>query len=389
MIKNPLFAENSFTAEKHGLLKIILLVCLALLLIALKYFKWDSPEKKLYQAIIENNLHKASELLEKKASVNARVYKGSTLLHDAIVMENPEMVALLLKHKANTQARNRFFQTPRQWAHYILRDTPAKRQILALLEKNTPADHEKLIHPSIGDFIVCNAYWDYFSHTSLQNPYTAKFAVLFYPNSPDLDQIRSLEISGPDNYQFKIHHNQSIDLKTLNGFTLQKNGFRWFQGYDPRGFIKNGRYILNVVYKDGQTASLARDFTYQDKVLKAYLNQKQNIRLKLHGDTKKGKIHGLSWTPLGGVNTYYCNRMAKRGPKEHITRNLTRDPIIFDNIFNQPGRGLNLSQMRFYGPIDLEAGKYLWMMEILDHNYLDQVSLAIFHSFKEFSIDTR
>lgn len=386
MIKNPLFAESSYRGEKHGLLKVLILLSLVLLLIALKYFKWDSPEKKLYQAILENNLEQAALLLEKHASPNAQVYKGSTLLHDAIVMENPEMVDLLLKYHADPQTRNRFFQTAYQWANYILRDTPAKRKILALLKNSTHASKEKLVHPSIGDFIVCNAYWDYFSHTALKNPYTAKFAVLFYPNSPDPDQIRSLEISGPDNYRFTIRHNQSIDLVNLNGFTLQKNGYRWFQGYDPRGFLKNGRYILKVLYEDGQSAQLERNFSYRNRVLEAYLVQKHNINPKLQGDLSQGEIQALSWVPLSGVDAYYCNRLSKQGPKNHVTRNLTRDPIIFDNIFNQPSRGLNLDKLQFNAPIKLEPGKYLWMIEILDHNYLDQVTLAIFHAFTGFSI---
>ncbi len=257
-------------------------------------------------------------------------------------------------------------------------------------KKQDEQNLNKSNEPEMGQIIVCNVYFEDFHRLKEQNqPKSGEFSVIFYPDLPDRSKIKSIIVDGPNNYQFKMNAYKEVNMQDMNGYILRPDGFFWFRAIDTKGFLKNGKYTITVTYKSGKKTSMSRILNDDGTLLKKFLNTKISFSptgtLK-EKNTPLNKIK-LKWTILSGMDAYYCTRLAKIGPKDYIIKNLSRTPIIFDNIFfsNYPKSGLNKREIE--AEVKLKPNqKYIWFTEIVDNNNLMDVNMCIIQKMQFFEI---
>jgi len=118
IIKIDVVGKNCIAelAARHNLVTIIDTI--------IKYAKSDADKHialswALLDAVSENNISLATKLLKENADPNKAHYTtGVGCLHRAIKLKNPDMIALLLKHGANKNHKDKNDETPDDFANH-------------------------------------------------------------------------------------------------------------------------------------------------------------------------------------------------------------------------------------------------------------------------------
>lgn len=74
------------------------------------------PHKTHQRASPSDNCTDRTELVESSLSVRKQSLSGSSLLHQAVLLDNGKLISTLLKHGADVQAQDRNGQTPLHYA---------------------------------------------------------------------------------------------------------------------------------------------------------------------------------------------------------------------------------------------------------------------------------
>ena len=244
--------------------------------------------------------------------------------------------------------------------------------------------------PEIKDIVACNVYWEDHQYTSLDNPEAAKFVVTLNTDQRvDVSLIDSISVSGPSSYtkQFDI---VPFTLQNVSGYVDEiDNNYLWFQTYDEKGFLKNGKYTITLKYKSGRTSKKSRILNYSDELLRIYKNTKLAFSPKgvlSKSSTEKLNLH---WTVIPGTEAYYATRLMKYVPDDPTSVTV---PIMFDNIFGQGKGNINntgLNKQNVSVLLNLQPGfQYIWFTEILDSNNLNEINIAIFQPVQFFWFDS-
>lgn len=244
--------------------------------------------------------------------------------------------------------------------------------------------------PDIKDIVACNVYWEDYKYTSLKAPEAAKFVVTFDTDQRvDVSLIDSIVANGPDGYyeEFSI---TPFTLQNVSGYVDEvDNNFIWFQTYDGKGFLKNGKYTITLKYKSGKTSKKSRILNYTDELLRKYQNAKLTFSPKGQlSQSSINKLH-LRWTVIPETEAYYATRLMKLVPEDPSSVIV---PIMFDNIFgqgegNQENTGLNKEHASVSTMLDPKL-QYVWFTEILDSNNLNEINIAIFQPAQFFWFDS-
>lgn len=242
-----------------------------------------------------------------------------------------------------------------------------------------------LIRSSGVRFVITNTYFDNYRQIKKETPDTvlkgskaAKFLVLFSDDLLEAKDIKSITAYGPDNYRMDFLM-QPYSRKNLNGYTDGET--LWFQAYDVEGFLKEGKYSIEVEYQNGKKISFEKIFKGKLSLLKKYLITKSQFSPT--GNLKPDDLVKLKlkWNLIQGIDAFYCTRLKENLPNTTFTKNL----VSFDNIFaGIPGEsGKNKTEFAIEADLKSET-RYVWFTEVLDSNVLEKVNMAIFMPFQYF-----
>lgn len=249
----------------------------------------------------------------------------------------------------------------------------------------------------IYDLMACNVYWDFNSPGTPKEQH--KFLVSFYPTGDDTpvhELIERITARGPDGYEVEIA-NQRFDGKNKNGYIFDRTtNAHWYMLNLATGFMKPGKYTIEVVGRDGSVTSISRvqEAGPTEALVAAYKANREGIFNSynpgqgqvLASDASREGVQ-VSWTPLSelaGQDAYYIFRLsAGTGIADFDTQNLH----WWDNIFLQrvaePKAGLNRGQVTIGNALKPESS-YVYFTEITDSNAMGQTNICIFQPHQSF-----
>lgn len=246
------------------------------------------------------------------------------------------------------------------------------------------------------DIMACNVYMDF--DTPL-NKEQHKFLVAFYPTggAPIPELVDTITAYGPDGYRVEIK-NQEFTGLNRNGWIYDRttNG-HWYMVNLDTGFMKEGKYTIEVRAKDGSIHSMSRqqDNAPSRALVSAYLRNRDSILASFAPSAKHPFEKGqnlrnvrVSWSTLkslGGPDSYSIYRLSEgRSGKEFNTQKL----VWWDNIFVQRGTAPDAGKNRNQVVMDteLKAGtNYVYFVEVTDSNAMGQTNICIFQPHQTFN----
>lgn len=248
----------------------------------------------------------------------------------------------------------------------------------------------------IYDIMACNVYWDFKTPGVAKQQH--KFLVAFYPTGgpPVPELIDSITARGPGGYRVNIA-NQVFTGINKNGHIFDRTtNSHWYMINLDTGFMKEGEYVIEVVGRDGQMRTAARQ--QRDApghaVLGAYMRWQsamyesfapgQGAHLGL--DAPRAGI-GISWRSLkelAGRDAYYIFRLSQgANAKEFDTQKLHWWDNIFVQRASEPTAGLNRNRVTVSA--ELEPGSpYVYFTEITDSNAMGETNMCVFQPHQSF-----
>lgn len=239
----------------------------------------------------------------------------------------------------------------------------------------------------INSFIVCNAYWDIYGDDKVENKDNrldknrmGKMAVFLNRLEIEANQIKSIQVRGPNNYSFEINTNTEYDRKELNGYAPFRPVL-YYQGFDTNGPIVNGEYTVTVNLQNGKSEQRSKTLNDSGKLLKQYkqLEHKFVPQGVVTLSEKTLRKLDFKWNILSN-DAYYSFWLAK----DKSGGNFIRDAIFHKNIFYKSGikdSGLNEDHITAYATLKRDE-PYIWFVEILDSNRLEEVNEVIIQPFQ-------
>ena len=247
----------------------------------------------------------------------------------------------------------------------------------------------------IYDIMACNVYMDF--ETPLQKE-QHKFLVAFYPTggAPIPELVEKIRAYGPDGYEVEIK-NQEFTGLNRNGWIYDRttNG-HWYMVNLDTGFMKEGKYTIEVTCKDGKVESMSREQKSAPTraIVSAYTRSREAILDSFTPSSKHpfNAESGLrdvpvSWSSLkalAGQDAYYIYRLSEgRSGKEFNTQKL----VWWDNIFVQRGSTPDAGKNRDRVVLDTELKKgtpYVYFVEVTDSNAMGETNICVFQPHQTF-----
>ncbi|THB64506.1 MAG: hypothetical protein D6B26_04850, partial [Spirochaetaceae bacterium] len=154
-----------------------------------------------------------------------------------------------------------------------------------------------------------------------------------------------------------------------------------YQAYDTRGFLENGEYRLEVVYKNGQVSSKSKVLASDLSIVEKYLSMNKEFQPVGETAIDFNEPTRLKWSMPQGGQYYAVTRLKHFIPNEPFYENI----LYWNNAFYMRGdAGLMMSELEIPRGIIKPDTKYVWFTEILDSNHLPEVNTAIFLPFQTF-----
>lgn len=239
----------------------------------------------------------------------------------------------------------------------------------------------------INSFIVCNAYWDIYGNDAvdkkdprLDKTRMGKMAVFLNQLEVSPDEIQSIEVKGPNNYSFKINPNSQYERKNLNGYAPFRP-ILYYQGFETNGPLENGTYTATISLKNGKSEKRSKTLKDTSQLLNKYKQLKHKFTPEGEITTTQASLRKLDfdWNLVSG-DAYYSFWLAK----DIDGGNFLKDTIFHKNIFFKSGikdSGLNEDSITAYATLKHDE-PYIWFVEILDSNRLEEVNEVIIQPFQ-------
>ena len=248
--------------------------------------------------------------------------------------------------------------------------------------------------PALDNIVVSHTYFDNNEDDNnmpkMQTCFEALFRGLFgekYTNA-----IESIIVQGPKDYEFKIL-NQPFDFKNGNGYVVDKMNSDQvrYVSFDKNGFLEEGNYDITVEYRNDEKRSKSKILESDNKLLNAYLANKNKIIYYPTGEV----LHDLKkplytkWNTLdkiASINAYYANWVSE-GFSDYINfHNLYFYDNLFLISFLMPSYGLNKDTAWINDSrISMKpATEYTWVTEICNSNEFENLNLSIFQPHQHF-----
>ena len=239
----------------------------------------------------------------------------------------------------------------------------------------------------INSFIVCNAYWDIYGDglaeskdTRLDKTRMGKMAVFLNRFEIDSTQIKSIQVEGPNNYSFEINSVTEYDRKELNGYAPFRPVL-YYQGFDINGPLENGIYTVTINLKNGKSEQRSKTLKDTGELLNRYKQHQHNFAPEGVVATSEKTLRKLDfkWSTLSD-DAYYSFWLAK----DIEGGNFLKNTIFHKNIFFKSGlkdAGLNENNITAYATLKRDQ-PYIWFVEILDSNRLEEVNEVIIQPFQ-------
>jgi hypothetical protein len=270
--------------------------------------------------------------------------------------------------------------------------------------KEKPAAPEKPAPAiKIYDIMACNVYVDFdadYVDTKIMKE-QHKFLISFSPAGKGVfvpDLIDKITAYGPDGYKVEFAVNQAFDAKNKNGYIHDaRYGTYWYMVNLDTGFMKEGKYTIEVKCKNGEvlTQSRIQKEAPSKALVSVYVKNKEEI-CKSHSPSKFKKMPAgtplkdvkVSWSSLkqlADFDAYYIFRIREgKASRDFDTQNL----VWWDNVFAQ----------RFYGHTIYGINKgevvigtelkpktsYVYFTEITDSNLMGDTNICIFQPHQIF-----
>lgn len=252
--------------------------------------------------------------------------------------------------------------------------------------------------PPLENIVVSQIYVDNNAYMTNMAKKQAKFEVMFLGlfGEKFTKSVKNIIIEGPNNYEFEIK-NQPFDFKNGNGYTINRLNFDQVRyiGFDQNGFLEDGEYTLTVEYYNDEKRHLSRVLKYNDRLLNAYLENRDKIAYIPQGEIENiedlDKPFRTKWTTLNKLanfNAYYTNRVSEG----------STDYIDFHNLYFYDDISLLSMVMPSYG-LNKESAwinnfrwklrhntDYTWFTEICDSNKYEEVNVSIYQPHQHFKI---
>lgn len=254
----------------------------------------------------------------------------------------------------------------------------------------------------IYDIMACNVFWN-FPNTGLPQE-QHKFLVAFHPTGgrPVPELIESIRAKGPDGYEQEIA-NQTFTAANCNGHIFDRTtNSHWYMLNLATGFMKEGKYTIEVTGKDGVVRTMSR--FQKDAPGQALVTAYRQAEKDIHNSFQPAdgsqlpvgsplKDLQITWTPLSeltGQDAYYILRLSEgRNAREFDTQNLA----WWDNIFLQrftldPKAGLNRTGVTISSELKPDTA-YCHFTEITDSNAMGDTNMCIFQPHQTFRTAAR
>jgi hypothetical protein len=218
----------------------------------------------------------------------------------------------------------------------------------------------------------------YHDFPSLDVKQDSKFEI-FMDRSINPAEIDTLRVFGPNGFVFDFI-NQPF-AGTINGYlSNDREPVLWYQAFRP-GTLEDGRYMLEVVFKDGGRGAHSRELVSNFALRDFYLSHRDQMSYRPNGGTSPADGTSLNWSTLhdlGGPDAYYIGWVSS-GTGEAVDGNTVRGENIFLDALTDPNAGLNTKSSQQGSASDpLTTGPQTWQVEILDSNLLDQINMIVF-----------
>ena len=235
---------------------------------------------------------------------------------------------------------------------------------------------------SIYSFVACNVYHDF---PSLDVKQDSKFEIFLDPAITP-GQIESLRVFGPAGFTFEFMN--APFLEASNGYLYNdREPVLWYQAIRA-GTLADGRYTLEVTFKDGFRGRHSRELASNFALRDYYLAHKSEMHYSPGSGVSPANDTTLSWSTfhdLGGPDAYY-NVWISSGTAEAISGDTARGDNIFVAALLDSKAGLNAGMSQQGSATDpLPVGPQTWQVEILDANVLDGIDMIVFTSAVHFT----
>jgi hypothetical protein len=228
---------------------------------------------------------------------------------------------------------------------------------------------------SIYAFVAANVYHDF---PSLDMKQDSKFEI-FMDRNIDPAQIDTLRVFGPNGFVFDFI-NEPFGDKPNGYLSNERQPVLWYQAIQLTT-LEDGRYTLQVDFKDGGRGVRARDLVSNFALRDFYLSHKGEMTYRPNDGTSSVDGTTLNWSTLhdlGGPDAYYISWISS-GTGEAIDGNTARGDSIFVDALTNSKAGFNVGSSTQGSAMDpLPPGPQTWQIEILDSNLLDGINMIVF-----------
>lgn len=235
---------------------------------------------------------------------------------------------------------------------------------------------------SIYAFVAANVYHDF---PSLEMKEDSKFEI-FMDRSVDPAQIDTLRVFGPNGFVFDFI-NEPFGDKPNGYLSNERQPVLWYQAIQLTT-LEDGRYTLEVTFKDGGRGVHSRDLVSDFALRDFYLSHSNQMTYRPNDGTWPADGTTLNWSTLhdlGGPDAYYISWISS-GTAEAIDGNTARGDSIFVDALSNPMAGFNAGTSLQGSAMDpLPPGPQTWQIEILDSNALDGINMIIFTPGQHFT----